>query len=99
MKKVKGNKDKDAYRRSKAWKDFSKRLRSERPYCELCWTKSKTLQVHHMDEEHYDDLSPDKFKVLCRACHSYITRLERIKPENRYKYNPEWVKFCSQCFI
>ena len=57
------------------------------------------LQVHHMDEEHYDDLNPDKFMVLCRACHSYIERLARIKPENRYKYNPVWVEFCSRAFI
>ena len=96
---IKGNKDKVAFRQTKEWKDFSKKLRKERPYCELCWTKAKTLQVHHMDEAHYDDLNPDKFMVLCRACHSYISRLERIKPENRYRYNPVWVAFCSRAFI
>lgn len=101
MKNIKriGNKDKVAFRQTKAWQDFSKKLRQERPYCELCWTKAKTLQVHHMDEKNYTDLNPDKFIVLCRACHSYIERLSRIKPENRYKYNPVWVEFCSRAFI
>lgn len=100
--KRKGNKDKNAFRRSKEWKNFSKKLRAERPCCELCGTKSKTLQVHHMDTdiEHYTDISdPSRFMVLCRACHSYIERLAKILPQNRYKYNPVWVAFCSRAFI
>ena len=96
---MKGNKEKEAFRATKTWKDFSKKLRKERPYCELCWCKSKTLQVHHMDEENYQDLDPSKFMVLCRTCHQYVSRLERIKPENWHKYNPVWVSFCKQAFI
>lgn len=99
MKKVKGNKDKENFRKTKEWISFSKKLREERPYCELCGCKSKTLQVHHMDEKNYTDLNPEKFMVLCHSCHSYISRYERIKPENLYKYNPIWVAFCSKCFV
>ena len=97
--KVKGNKNKESFRSTKEWKQFSKQLREARPYCELCGCKSKTLQVHHMDESNYTDLNPSKFMVLCHACHQYISRYERIKPENRHKYNPIWVAFCNRCFI
>ena len=97
--KRRGNETKTLFRQSKAWTEFSKKLREERPYCELCGCKSKTLQVHHMDEEHYTDISdPTKFMVLCHSCHSYISRYERIKPENRHKYNPVWCEFCARAF-
>lgn len=97
---MKGNEKKTSFRKTKEWKDFSKMLRKERPYCELCWCKSKTLQVHHKDPsvENYGNLNKENFMVLCSTCHSYIERLARIKPENWYKYNPVWVNFCKQCF-
>lgn len=47
---MKGNKDKEAWRATKEWKAFSKRLRAERQYCECCKTPSKRLAVHHMDD-------------------------------------------------
>ena len=93
---MKGNEEKNRFRRSREWVLFSKKLRTERPFCELCWKKSKTLQVHHMDEEHYTDLNPKKFMVLCSSCHKYITQLERIKYIE--PYNPLWVDFCSLAF-
>ena len=94
--KKKGNSYKESVRRTKAWKDFSKRLRTERPFCELCWKKSKTLQVHHMDEEHYTDLDPNKFMVLCSSCHKYITQFERLR--HIESYNPLWTDFCRLAF-
>ena len=95
-----GNKEKESFRRTKRWIEFSKRLRDESGgICECCGTKSRTLQVHHMKPDEYDNLNPDLFVVVCRACHSEISRLERIKPENRIKYNPDWVAFYRRFII
>jgi len=95
-----GNKDKTAFRRTKRWIDFSKRLREESGgICSCCGTKSKTLQVHHMKPNEYDNLNPELFAVLCRACHQEVERLSRIKPCNWIKYNPDWVAFYSKFII
>lgn len=97
---MKGNKDKEAFRSTKTWKEFSKRLRDESGgICGCCGTKSRTLQVHHMKPDEYDNLDPDLFVVLCRSCHKEVSRLERIKPENRIKYNPDWVAFYGRFII
>jgi len=99
---LKGNKDKEAFRTTKEWKAFSKRLRAERPYCECCKTPSKRLQVHHMDEslEHYTDISdPSKFAVLCSHCHKAVEHLARIKRENWCKYDALWVECYSRFII
>lgn len=92
---MKGNKDKEAFRRSKEWKDFRKRLLLERgTYCACCGKKTKFLDLHHMDEEHYTDLDPDKFVFVCKLCHKCISALEQIKPENRKKIRkPDWADF------
>lgn len=93
--KRKGNKDKNAFRRSVAWKNFRKRLIEERgTYCACCGKKTKLLDCHHADEEHYTDLNPDKFFLLCKMCHKCVSALEAIKPENWYKLrDPAWVDF------
>lgn len=96
--KRRGNKDKEAFRRSKTWQDFRKDLIQKRgTYCQCCGVKTKILDCHHADEEHYTDLNPDKFFLVCKLCHKCISALERIKPENWYKIrNSEWVDFYSR---
>lgn len=94
--KRKGNPEKETFRRTVEWKNFSKKLREERPYCECCGTKSKCLQVHHAVPDEYNNLIPENFFVLCSQCHKQVSRLERIKPVNWYKYNQEWVVFYSR---
>jgi hypothetical protein len=91
----KGNEEKNQFRRSKEWKNFRKKLIEERgTYCQCCGKKTKLLDCHHMDEEHYTDLNPDKFFLLCKLCHRCVSDLEHIKPENRNKLrSPEWVQF------
>lgn len=80
----------ERFRARKAWKDFSAQRREAVGYrCELCGgvyrgALSRKLQVHHRDEENYEDLTPDKFKVLCYTCHSeivetWVTRLNGSK--------------------
>lgn len=96
-----GNKDKVAFRRTKRWLSFRKKLIEERGnYCQCCGKKTKILDCHHADEEHYDDLNPDKFFLVCKMCHKCISDLERIKPENRYKIrSKEWVDLYSRFLI
>lgn len=100
-KKVIGNKAKTEYRRTKEWKDFRKRLIEERgTYCDCCGKKTKLLDCHHADEEHYKDLDPEKFFLLCKLCHKCVTSLESIKKENWYKIRkPEWVDFYARFLI
>ena len=50
--KRKGNKEKEAFRKTKEWKDFRKKLIQERgTYCECCGKKTKLLDCHHADGE------------------------------------------------
>lgn len=94
---MQGNKEKTAFRRTKQWKDFRKKLIEERgTYCQCCGKKTKLLQLHHVDKslENYQDLNPDKFFLLCAMCHKCVTALEQIKLENWYKIrSKEWVDF------
>jgi hypothetical protein len=30
------------------------------------------LNVHHREPENYEDLEPEKFRVLCYTCHTFI---------------------------
>jgi hypothetical protein len=92
---MKGNEEKNQFRRSKEWKMFRKKLIEERgTYCECCGKKTKLLDCHHADEANYKDLNPDKFFLVCKMCHKCISDLEHIKPENRKKLRKEdWVLF------
>ena len=98
---MKGNEAKNAYRRTKEWKDWRKRLIEERgTYCQVCGKKTKILDCHHADEEHYKDLDPDKFFLVCKLCHKCISALEQIKPENRKKIrNEDWVDFFGRFLL
>lgn len=101
MKGMKGNKEKNAFRRTKRWRDFRKQLIEERgQICQCCGKKTKLLDCHHADEEHYDDLNPDKFFLVCKMCHKCISDLERIKPENWYKIRSKnWVNLYKEYLI
>lgn len=98
---MKGNKEKNAFRRTKRWRDFRKQLIEERgQICQCCGKKTKILDCHHADEEHYDDLNPDKFFLVCKMCHKCISDLERIKPENWYKIRSKnWVNLYKEYLI
>ena len=99
--KKKGNEEKNEFRRSKEWKMFRKKLIEERgTYCQCCGKKTKILDCHHADEEHYKDLDPDKFFLVCKLCHKCISALEQIKPENRKKLrNEDWVDFYGRFLL
>lgn len=91
MKRIKGNPEKDAFRKTKEWKQFRKQIIEERGLqCECCGKKTKALQLHHIDPEHYTTLNPDMFALVCSLCHKCISDLERIKPENRRKLRAKW---------
>lgn len=72
--------DKSKFRQSKAWKTFRADLLLDRgAKCELCRCKysgsrKKYLQVHHIDCRDYTDLDPDKFALLCSACHESVEK-------------------------
>ena len=90
-KKVKGNAEKEAFRKTKEWKAFRKQILEERgSQCECCGKKTKCLQLHHIDPEHYTTLDPARFALLCSWCHKGVSDLEKIKPENRLKLRAPW---------
>lgn len=98
--KIKGNAEKTAFRRTAEWKNFRSGLLLERGnYCQCCGVKSKKLELHHMAEWDYQNLDKERFVFLCTSCHKEVSRLERIKPENRCKYNSTWVAFYSRFLI
>ena len=96
--KRKGNDEKETFRKTKEWKDFSKKIRSI-GICACCGTHTKRLACHHMDESDYKNLDESKFVPLCSMCHKAVSRLERIKPENWAKYDKTWVDCYSRFLI
>jgi hypothetical protein len=78
---------KNMYRKSSDWKDFCEYLISKKEVCERCGCSHKEaksgLQVHHKDPRNYNDLTEEKFVVLCGVCHlkieSYCITEERMK--------------------
>lgn len=94
------SKEKTAFRKTSKWKNWCQYLKKKRGLkCECCGTETKRLSVHHMDEANYKNLKEDKFALLCSMCHKSVSRLEKIKTENWYKYNQEWVAFYSRFLI
>lgn len=63
----------------------NEQLKSKVMACECCGKKTKYLDCHHKDPENYTDLTTEKFALLCKSCHSCVSDVERIKPENREK--------------
>lgn len=96
---MKGNEEKNAYRRTKEWKDWREKfLESWDGVCACCGCKTKRPQLHHMTPSEYKLLEPERFVFVCRECHSQISRVEKIKKENRCKYDPIWIA-CFERFI
>ena len=69
--------EKKKFRAKKVWKEFRvKILKDRNNTCEIGGLKkNKKMNVHHMDEDNYDDLNPDKFAVLTAAEHKLVERL------------------------
>jgi hypothetical protein len=79
----------DKFRQTGKWTSFAKRLKNTNKECECCTLKSKNLSVHHRDPKHYDDLTEEKFAVLCYRCHSIV---EALSKKNDKSHIPEWWK-------
>lgn len=56
------------FRRSFLWRQFCREQLHLRPTCEECGLH-RSIDVHHLDPAHYEDLTPEKFEALCRKCH------------------------------
>ena len=94
------SKEKTQFRRTSKWKNWCKYLKKKRgEICECCGTHTKKLQCHHMAEWDYTNLKEDRFVLLCNTCHKSVSRLEKIKPVNWCKYNPDWVAFFGRFLI
>ena len=89
--------DKIKFRQTKKWKEFREKMIKEVNYtCQLCNTtyvgkRKRLLNIHHLDEENYDDLNPKKFRVLCSTCHRDIVeklllRFQTNEFKNFYLY-------------
>lgn len=70
--------EKTRFRNTVAWKRFRESMLDASGYqCQCCGMKygkirRHILNVHHRDPENYQDLRPDKFRVLCVTCHEFI---------------------------
>jgi hypothetical protein len=88
--------EKTKFRTRVAWRSFRKeKLQTCENRCELCGTKysgkrTKMLQVHHHDPDNYDDLTADKFSVLCSGCHEVVEKIsKKLKAKNYTLINEE----------
>ena len=67
---------KTKFRTLKVWKDFRKKMiEASGKKCQCCGVKNGKLQIHHKYPNHYDDLTPEKFVVICSSCHRTIEQL------------------------
>jgi hypothetical protein len=92
------SKEKALFRGRIAWKRFRDYITEDQGYtCECCGMtyapiRRHILNVHHLDPENYEDLNPDKFRVLCVTCHEFVEHMsKRITGKNFrfYKKFPE----------
>lgn len=96
------------FRRTKKWLNFRKYMLKEHPYCAFCGSNRATRTVHHIydcqTEEEYEDLSEDRFIILCSQCHNFLHWIGRKKSEAegiiRVKqiakdigFGTDWIKF------
>ena len=54
----------------------------------------KRLQIHHLFPSEYEDLSPEKFAVLCPSCHDVVERYSkrlRGKKADEIANKDEWL--------
>jgi len=82
------NKEKNAFRRTKAWKEFVKReLKARGLRCELTGVKltARTAQLHHLRPDSYDLLSPPLFKLLSPTAHNLVEFLALVIHGNTTK--------------
>lgn len=75
---TKTKKERSNFRMTVAWKNFRARLIEDRgAVCECCGTRyygkqKRGLQIHHLDTDNYEYLLPERFKILCSACHEAL---------------------------
>ena len=73
------SKEKNAFRRKKEWKEFSKEFLKENPKCCFCGNLKTKKVVHHKFVENYDLLKEERFLVLCASCHRMCHLFARKK--------------------
>jgi len=91
------------FRSTSRWREFRSRLLEERGYrCACCGIKKKKgLQIHHKDPDHYDDLTPEKFIILCSDCHGLVEKMAkrfRGKKANTITNSELWYELLSPFF-
>lgn len=72
------SKEKNAFRRKKEWKEFSKEFLKENPKCCFCGCSKPTI-VHHKYLEDYTLLEKDRFLPFCNADHRMCHRIAQKK--------------------
>lgn len=79
--KITNAKERANFRRGPAWQLLRRFIASSRGMtCEFCGVKYKRLcdlNVHHMYTTNYDNLSEERFLLLCKTCHEFIHRKYR----------------------
>lgn len=83
MKKENKTSEHSKFRRTKEWISFRKQMLAAHPCCAFCGSKRATRTVHHIHncktEEEYEDLSEERFIVLCSQCHNFLHWIGRKK--------------------
>ena len=94
------NQSERTFRQSKRWKEFRRQLIKDRgPICELCGAKSKKINVHHKDPDHYEDLTPSKFVLLCPQCHRPAERIwAKIQRGVAVPNREQWIALLEKYF-
>ena len=91
------------FRSTTRWREFRTHLLENRGYCCACCgiKKKKGLQIHHKDPDQYDDLTPEKFVILCSDCHGLVEKMAkrfRGKKVNTIANAKLWYELLSPFF-
>lgn len=80
------------FRHTDKWIEFRNYMvLSRNCVCDECGRKFKNedMEVHHLIEDvDYDNLTPSRFKVLCKSCHDKIhnySEIRQVKPIKKVK--------------
>jgi len=77
----------EKYLPSEHWTETSRRVRGERPWCEVC-QDARSQNVHHLSYDRLWRERDEDLQAICRPCHERTHSRPRRRSASRAR--PEW---------
>lgn len=77
------------YLKSKHWQSLRTRLIQGHPYCEVCESSEKVLQLHHLTYERLGKERDSDLVPLCDDCHVLVHELKKTVTDEQLGLKPK----------